>query len=71
MLGEKEKQKQEVVACANDANKRIDWLIFLLKLWFDQGLTGCHIKWTLATPHGSKLEKAALLVFILITDITF
>ena len=28
MLGEKEKQKQEVVARANDANKRIDWLIF-------------------------------------------
>ena len=33
MLGEKEKQKQEVSARANDANKYIDWLIFfLLKL---------------------------------------
>ena len=28
MLGEKEKQKQEVSARANDANKYIDWLIF-------------------------------------------
>ena len=28
MLGEKEKQKQEVSARANDANKHIDWLIF-------------------------------------------
>ena len=28
MLGGKEKQKQEVSARANDANKHIDWLIF-------------------------------------------
>ena len=28
MLGEEEKQKQEVSARANDANKHIDWLIF-------------------------------------------
>ena len=28
MLEEKEKQKQEVSAFANDANKYIDWLIF-------------------------------------------
>ena len=30
MLGEKEKQKQEVSARANDANKHIDWLIFFI-----------------------------------------
>ena len=68
MLGEKEKQKQEVSARANDANKHIYWLIFLLlllKLWLDQGLTGCLVKWTFATPHRSKLEKGALLVYIL------
>ena len=61
MLGEKEKQKQVVSARANDANKHIDWLIFflllLLKLWLDQGLTGCRVKRTLATPQRSKLEK--------------
>ena len=28
MLGEKEKQKQEMSAHANDAIKHIDWLIF-------------------------------------------
>ena len=28
MLGEKEKQNQEVSARANDANKHTDWLIF-------------------------------------------
>ena len=33
MLGEKEKtKKQDVSARANDANKHIDWLFFLLKL---------------------------------------
>ena len=32
MLGEKEKQKQEVSALSNDANKQIDWLILLLLL---------------------------------------
>ena len=32
MLEEKEKQKQEVSAFANDANKYIDWLIFFLSL---------------------------------------
>ena len=61
MLGGKEKQKQEVSARANDANKHIDWLIFffllLLKLWLDQGLTGCRVKWTFATPHRSKLDS--------------
>ena len=68
MLGEKEKQKQEESALANDANKHIDWLIFfLLKLWLDKGLTGSHVKWTLATPHRSKREKAAPLVYILPT----
>ena len=30
MLGGKEKQKQEVSARANDANKHIDWLIFFV-----------------------------------------
>ena len=30
MLEEKEKQKQEVSAFANDANKYIDWLIFFI-----------------------------------------
>ena len=30
MLGGKEKQKQEVSARANDANKHIDWLIFFI-----------------------------------------
>ena len=31
-MGGKEKQKQEVSARANDANKHINWLIFLLLL---------------------------------------
>ena len=30
MLEEKEKQKQEVSAPGNDANKYIDWLIFFI-----------------------------------------
>ena len=30
MLEEKEKQKQEVSARANDANKHIDWLSFFI-----------------------------------------
>ena len=30
MLGEEEKQKQEVSARANDSNKHIDWLIFFI-----------------------------------------
>ena len=59
------KQEVDARAIANDANKHIDWLIFLVKLWLDQGFTGCHVKWTLATPHRSKLEKAALLVNVL------
>ena len=69
MLEEKEKQKQEVSAFANDANKYIDWLIFFYhwNRWMDKGLTGCNVKWTLATPHRSKLEKAAPLVYILPT----
>ena len=60
MLGEEEKQKHVVSARANDENKHIDWLIFfllLLKLWLDQGLTGCRVKWTFATPHRSKLDS--------------
>ena len=67
MLGEKE--KQVVSMRANDANKLIAWLnfYFLLKLWLDQRLTGCHVKWTLTMPHRSKLEKAALSVYILPT----
>ena len=32
MLEEKEKQKQEVSAFANDVNKYIDWLIFFVSL---------------------------------------
>ena len=40
MLGEKEKQKQEVVARANDANKRIDWLIFFIETVIWPGLDG-------------------------------
>ena len=70
MLGEEEKQKQEVSARANDANKHIDWLIFfllLLKLWLDQGLTGCRVKWTFATPIDQNSKKGALLVYILPT----
>ena len=45
------------------------WFFFLLllKLWLDQGLTGCRVKWTFATPHRSKIEKGALLVYILPT----
>ena len=31
-MGEKEKLKQEVSELANDANKHMDWLIFLMKL---------------------------------------
>ena len=72
MLGEKEKQKQAAWAVgghANDVNKLIDWLIFLWKLRLDQGLIGCHVKWTLATPRISKLEKAALLFYVLPTEL--
>ena len=62
MLGEKEKQNQAawaVGAHANDVNKLIDWLIFFWKLRLDQGLIGCHVKWTLATPvdQNSKKER--------------
>ena len=32
ILGEKEKQKQDVSARATDVNKHIDWFIFLVKL---------------------------------------
>ena len=39
-------------ARTDDGNKLTDWLnLFLMKLWLDQGLTGCHVKWTLATRH--------------------
>ena len=60
MLGEKEKQKQVVSARANDANKHIDWLIFIIiiiETVIGPGLTGCRVKRTLATPQRSKLEK--------------
>ena len=59
MMREKEKQKQEVSARTNDANKHIDGLNFLSKLWLDQGSTGCRVKWTPATPRRSKLESSA------------
>ena len=37
----------------------IGWsnLFFFLKLWLDQHLTGCHVKWTLATPHRTKKQR--------------
>ena len=38
MLGEKEKQKQELSARANDANKHIDWFIFFIETVIGQGL---------------------------------
>ena len=38
MLGEKEKQKQEVSTRANDANKHIDWLIFFIETVIGPGL---------------------------------
>ena len=38
MLGEKEKQKQEVSARANDANKHFDWLIFFIETVIGPGL---------------------------------
>ena len=39
------KKRKEVSARANDANKYIDCLIFVLfKLWLDRDLTGCHVK---------------------------
>ena len=59
MLGEEEKQKQVVGTHANDVNKLIDWLIFFWKLRLDKGLTGCHVKWTLAAPvdQNSKKER--------------
>ena len=39
--------------------KQAHWLVesFLLKLWLDQGLTRCHVKWTLATPHRTKKQR--------------
>ena len=38
MLGEKEKQKQEVSTRANEANKHIYWLIFLIDAVIGPGL---------------------------------
>ena len=37
----------------------ISWsnFFFFLKLWLDQGLTGCHVKWTLAPPHRTKKQR--------------
>ena len=69
MSGEKEKQKQAVGAHANDVNKLVDWLILFWKLRLDQSLTGWHVKWTLAMPHRSKLEKGALLFYVLPTEL--
>ena len=38
MLGEKEKQKQEVSERVNDANKQIDWLNFFIEAVIGPGL---------------------------------
>ena len=38
MFADKEKQKQEVSAHANDANKHIDWLIFFIETMIGPGL---------------------------------
>ena len=72
MLGEKEKQKQEIRARAN-VQTEAHWMVefFLLKLWLDQGLTGCHVKWTIAMPHRSKLENKRSAVSLYFTDSTF
>ena len=35
----------------------VDRIFFFLKLWLDQRLTGCHVKWTLATPHRTKKQR--------------
>ena len=70
MLGEEEKQQQEVSARANDANKHIDWLIFYYYYW--------NCDWTRAwqavvsnelsqRPIDQKSKKGALLVYILLT----
>ena len=70
MLGEKEKQQQEVSARANDANKYIDWLIYYYYYW--------NCDWTRAwqavvsnelsqRPIDQKSKKGALLVYILLT----
>ena len=40
MLGEKEKQQQEVSAPANDTNKPFDWLIFFFETVIGPGLDG-------------------------------
>ena len=56
MLGEKKKTKARSEP-SWELRKQALWLVnFLVKLWLDQGLTGCHVKWTPATPHRSKLE---------------
>ena len=70
MLGEEEKQKQEVSARANDANKHIDWLIFFCYYW--------NCDWTRAwqvvvsnelsqRPIDQNSKKGALLIYILPT----
>ena len=33
-----------------------------LNLWLDQGLTGCHVKWTLATLHRTKKQRFQFIV---------
>ena len=57
MLGEKKNKAKARGEPSCEQRKQALWLVnFLVKLWLDQGLTGCHVKWTLATPHRSKLE---------------
>ena len=35
---------------------------FFFNLWLDQGLTGCHVKWTLATLHRTKKQRFQFIV---------
>lgn len=58
MLGEKEKQKQEVSARAHDV-KKAHWLVDLFFLKLDQGLT---------SPRRSNLESSAFSLYF--TDST-
>ena len=65
-LEEKENKtkKQEASARANDAVKHVDWFIlFILKLWLDQAWQAVMSN-KLWQRLRSKLEKAALLVYL-------
>ena len=63
MLREK-KQTKARGEPASERRKQALWLVnFLLKLWLDQGLTGCHVKWTLAMPQRSKLEHISFSLY--------